>query len=102
MILDIFGHCVARISHITEVGLGDIVRELGLIEIRVAIFTTPYSQVFKSVFGSKSVTIDIVTIDDQAIVDRVLAIDYETPHIMISPPKPHVIDNSFIIVDNNK
>jgi len=90
---------VSCVSTVT-IGSIDIVWELRLVEDRHTIVTVPLNHVAKGMLCSKTVSNDIVTIDNGALGYRVITVVHKALFVVISTPQPSVINDNISAVDN--
>lgn len=79
----------------------DVVWEFGLVEDREAIVAVPLGHVTECVLNGKTVSYNIVTVDDDARCYRVVAVIDKTLFIVVGTPQPGVINDDIAAVDSD-
>ena len=79
----------------------DVVWILRLIEHSLAIVTIPYCHITEGVLYHESVSMYIVSIDNDSVSHWVVATVYQAIFIVVSTPKPGVVDDDVATVDDD-
>lgn len=71
----------------------NIIRQLRLVEVSLTILSVPLQEVAKSVLSRKTIANHIVSIDLKTSCYRILSSSYLTSDVVVSAPKPSVIND---------
>jgi hypothetical protein len=70
-------------------------------EVNFTVVAIPLNEITESMLGEETVCFDIVGVDQKTLLDVVLFIVDTPVDIVISSPKPGVIDYNILVVDLN-
>ena len=83
---DIVSNFESSVANVREILLVDVIRKLRLVEVHLTFVAIPLDKIMKVVFREKSIGLDIISIDLEAIFDVVLAFVNESTDIMVCSP----------------
>jgi len=93
---------VSSISFVSVVSLSYIIREFRLVEVRFTIVSIPKSEISKSMLSSKTVSGNVISINNKTILYWVSAVVNESSsNFVISSPEPGIINDDITRVNLN-
>eukprot|EP00128_Syssomonas_multiformis_P014463 Colp12_sorted_trinity150504_noHs@20420 len=96
---DVGGDNIATIALVTEVGLGDVIGELGLVEVGAATLALPKEEVVEGVLDGKTVHGDVIAGHHHPVLHWVAGlVDQRIVERVVRPPEPEVVAHHVALV----